>query len=29
VLALMRGDAWHHAQTGANKPVPGETSYKP
>jgi len=25
----MRDDASHQAQTGANKPVPGETSYKP
>jgi len=29
VLALMRDDASHQAQTGANKPVHGETSYKP
>jgi hypothetical protein len=29
VLALTRGDASHHARTGAIKPVPGESAYKP
>jgi len=28
VLALMRDDASHHAQTGAREPVPGESTYK-